>query len=152
MDHDVPRLILNMENEIMKIAVASQNRREITGHTGRCRRFWIYDIRSTGEITGKRLLELPKSGALHESPHHEAHPLDDVQVLICGGMGKGMVRRLAAMAIEGIVTSWSDPDTSVAAWLDGSLEQVTPDAGHHHDAGHGHHGGCSCGTHHAVSP
>lgn len=26
----------------MKIAVASQNRKDITGHTGRCRKFWIY--------------------------------------------------------------------------------------------------------------
>lgn len=34
----------------MKIAIASQNRREITGHTGHCRRFWIYDIGSDGEI------------------------------------------------------------------------------------------------------
>lgn len=28
----------------MKIAVASQNRKEITGHTGRRRKFWIYTI------------------------------------------------------------------------------------------------------------
>jgi predicted Fe-Mo cluster-binding NifX family protein len=113
----------------MKIAVASQNRRAITGHTGRCRRFWIYDIASGGEITDKRLLELPKTGALHESPGHEAHPLDDVQVLISGGMGNGMRQRLAAMGIEAVVTSRSDPDTSVAAWLNGSLEQVVaPDA------------------------
>jgi predicted Fe-Mo cluster-binding NifX family protein len=136
----------------MKIAVTSQNRREITGHAGRCRKFWIYDIGSGGEITDKRLLELPKTGALHESPRHEPHPLDEVQVLISGGMGAGMKRRLAAMGIEAVVTSGSDPDTSVAAWLDGSLEQVAHDATHQNGAGHGHTGGCSCGTHPVASP
>jgi predicted Fe-Mo cluster-binding NifX family protein len=28
----------------MKIAVTSQNRREITEHAGRCRRFWVFDV------------------------------------------------------------------------------------------------------------
>ena len=118
----------------MKIAVASQNRREITGHTGRCRKFWIYEIGDDAGIAGKQLLELAKSGSLHESPPHAPHPLDDVQVLISGGMGKGMLRRLAAMGIEAVVTPQTDPDASVAAWLDGSL----PEAGHHHADTHGH--------------
>jgi predicted Fe-Mo cluster-binding NifX family protein len=122
----------------MKIAVASQNRREITGHTGRCRKFWIYEIANDTGIAGKQLLELAKSRSLHESPPHAPHPLDDVQVLISGGMGKGMLRRLAAMGIEALVTRQTDPDASVAAWLDGSLESIPPEAGHHHGDTHGH--------------
>ncbi|MGD8630551.1 MAG: NifB/NifX family molybdenum-iron cluster-binding protein [Gammaproteobacteria bacterium] len=134
----------------MKIAVASQNRSEITGHTGRCRKFWIYDIDTEGAIAGKELLELARSRSLHESSPHDAHPLEDVQVLISGGMGNGMQRRLAAMGIEAVITSQTDPDASVAAWLDGTLENIPPEAGHHHHDRHGHGhdghaGGSTCG-------
>ena len=129
----------------MKIAVASQNRREITGLTGRCRKFWIYDIGSDGAIAGKSLLELARSQSFHESSPHDAHPLDDVQVLISGGMGSGMLRRLAAMGIEPVVTSQTDPEASVAAWLDGTLQHILPDAGHHHNHRQGHGSASTCG-------
>ena len=39
----------------MKIAVASQNRRDITEHAGRCRKFWIYRI-AEQQIMDKALL------------------------------------------------------------------------------------------------
>ncbi|MCW8959748.1 MAG: NifB/NifX family molybdenum-iron cluster-binding protein, partial [Gammaproteobacteria bacterium] len=76
----------------MKIAVTSQNRREITGHAGRCRKFWIYEIEDR-QIVDKQLLELPKEQAFHESDPRQPHPLDDVTVLISGGMGQGMQHR-----------------------------------------------------------
>jgi predicted Fe-Mo cluster-binding NifX family protein len=56
----------------MKIAVASQNRKEITGHTGQCRKFWIYQIENDA-VAGKELLELPK-----EQSFHETSPLERV--------------------------------------------------------------------------
>ena len=74
----------------MKIAVASQNRREITEHAGRCRKFWIYDI-DNGTIANKELLELAKEQSFHDSIPYEASALDDMQVLIAGGMGTGLV-------------------------------------------------------------
>ena len=40
----------------MKIAITSQNKREITGHAGKCRKFWIYEI-NEGKISNKELLE-----------------------------------------------------------------------------------------------
>ncbi|MGM0594998.1 MAG: NifB/NifX family molybdenum-iron cluster-binding protein, partial [Pseudomonadota bacterium] len=104
----------------MKIAVTSQNRREVTEHAGRCRKFWIYDI-ADGAVCHKELLELPKEQAFHESDPHHPHPLDDITVLITGGMGQGMVRRLADKGIVGIVTAEKDPDAAVTAWLNGKL-------------------------------
>jgi hypothetical protein len=50
----------------MKIAVTSQNRREIT-----------------------------KEASFHDSSRHAAHPLDGVDMLIAGGMGSGLQARLA---------------------------------------------------------
>ena len=44
----------------MKIAVASQNRRTITEHAGKCRKFWIYETEQD-KIVRKELLELPRN-------------------------------------------------------------------------------------------
>jgi predicted Fe-Mo cluster-binding NifX family protein len=139
----------------MKIAVASQNRREITGHTGLCRRFWIYDIGRDGEIAVRQLLELERERALHASARHEPHPLDQVDVLISAGMGQGMRGRLAAMGVTAVVTSDTDPDHAVRAWLDGTLMQAVPEtvqtASHEHKHGHGATGGCGCGRSHGAA-
>ena len=104
----------------MKIAVASQNRKEITDHTGRCRKFWIYEIENGTTVT-KELLELAKEQSFHDSSPHEPSPLDDVQVLIAGGMGDGLVRRLENRAIEALITTETDPDKAVADYLNGTL-------------------------------
>ena len=116
----------------MKIAVASQNRREITDHTGRCRKFWIYEV-DEGTVSTKDLLELPKEQSFHDSSPHQPSPLDGVQVLIAGGMGTGLVRRLETMGIEPLITTETDPDRAVADYLNGSL--ITRSAEPHQ---HGH--------------
>jgi predicted Fe-Mo cluster-binding NifX family protein len=104
----------------MKIAVASQNRREVTGHTGRCRKFWFYDIEQ-GQVLNKILLELPKEQSLHDSSRHASHPLEIADVLISAGMGQGLVRRLEAWGIEAVVTPEPNPDVAVAHYLAGTL-------------------------------
>lgn len=134
----------------MKIAVASQNRRTIMEHAGRCRNFWIYETEQD-KVVRKELLELPKEQSFHDSSPHASHPLDEVQVLIAGGMGHGLSHRLTHKGIVGVVTPETDPDRAVAAYLDGSLAVLPPgshdhdhdhDHGHDHGHGHGHgHGG-----------
>ncbi len=103
----------------MKIAVASQNRRNVTDHAGRCRRFWVYEI-ERGRIVRKDLRELPISGSFHETPAGTPHALDDVDVLIAGGMGAGVRRKLDTRGITGIVTAGADPDVAVTAYLAGT--------------------------------
>lgn len=122
----------------MKIAVASQNRRTIMEHAGRCRNFWIYETEQD-KVVRKELLELPKEQSFHDSSPHASHPLDEVQVLIAGGMGHGLSHRLTHKGIVGVVTPETDPDRAVAAYLDGSLA-VLPPGSHDHDHDHGHGG------------
>ncbi|MFW5954483.1 MAG: NifB/NifX family molybdenum-iron cluster-binding protein [Guyparkeria sp.] len=105
----------------MKIAVTSQNRRTVTSHAGRCRRFWVYEVQN-GAVVGRELLELPREQSFHESRPGEAHPLDGIQALISQGMGEGLVRRLAGMGASGYLTDESDPDQAVCLLLDGALE------------------------------
>lgn len=124
----------------IKIAVTSQNRKTITGHAGKCRKFWLYEVEQ-GQVKDKTLLELPKEESFHES-HGRPHPLDDTDVLICGGMGLGLVNRLKAKGTEGLITTETDPDRAVAAYLAGTLPLGEPEShGHDHDHDHDHHHG-----------
>ncbi len=122
-----------------KIAVASQNRKTITGHAGKCRKFWVYEV-ADREITTKNLLELPIEQSFHASDHAVPHPLDGINVLICGGLGSGLQNRLKRKGILAVATAETNPDQAVAAWLSGSLVELAPDAhvGHEHGQGHGH--------------
>ncbi|MFO1392743.1 MAG: NifB/NifX family molybdenum-iron cluster-binding protein [Steroidobacteraceae bacterium] len=129
----------------MKIAVTSQNRRDITEHAGRCRNFWVYDV-DDGIILDSTLVELPKESSYHDSSPHAPHPLDGVEVLIAGGMGEGLRTRLAHRGIEALVTTERDPERAVKAWLAGCLPLGATHA-HSHGVDHVHDDGhsCACG-------
>lgn len=114
----------------MKIAVTSQNRKTVTEHAGRCRKFWIFSIKKD-KIIDKALLELAKEQAFHESSPHEPHPLDQVDVLITGGMGQGLMMRLESKGIKSVVTQETDPARAVALYLSGSLRVEHPHRHHH---------------------
>ena len=123
----------------MKIAVCSQNRKEVTGHAGKCRKFWIYEIKDK-EVNKKELLELPIEQSLHQLAHSPVndptftHPAYEADVLITGGMGMGLFNRLNMAETRGIITPEKDPDKAVALFLKGNLPVEEP-----HRHGHGHH-------------
>ncbi len=60
----------------MKIAVTSQNRKTITEHAGKCRKFWVYEVIGQ-QIHSKQLIELPIDQSFHEHDHHH----DDAEAL-----------------------------------------------------------------------
>lgn len=126
----------------MKIAVSSQNQTQVTGHLGRCQKFWIYEVEDRA-IQGKEPLQLTKDLSFHESSPKDPHPLDTVQVLISGGIGQGLARRLASKGIQPLITTETDPDIAVMAYLAGALPTLTPEEHHqreHGDAAHHCHG------------
>ena len=96
--------------------MTSQNRKTVTEHAGKCRKFWIYEMRA-GRVTGKTLLELPIEQSLHETPAGAPHPLDGVDVLITAGIGDGLRQRLASRGIDALVTSEQNPDAAVEALI-----------------------------------
>ena len=102
------------------IAVCSQNRKTVTDHAGKCRKFWVYRIQG-GQVAEKTLLELPIEQSFHETSADQAHPLDGVHALIAGSMGGGMQQRLIRNGIRGLVTDMQDPDEVVAVFLERAL-------------------------------
>lgn len=124
----------------MKIAVTSQNRKTVTGHAGKCRKFWIYDVADC-EVLARQMLELPMGQTFHESPGNAAHPFAGINVLITAGMGDGLHRRLKQMGIMGIATAETDPERAVRHWLDGTLKELPPGIAHDHEP---RQGPCTC--------
>lgn len=101
----------------LKIAVSSQNRKTITDHAGRCRKFWVYEIRGN-KIDSKTLRELSMEQTLHSSSLGDGHPLDDVHVMITTGMSPFLYQRLERGGIKPYVTEEADPDKAVELLLD----------------------------------
>ncbi len=119
----------------MKIAVTSQNKTSITEHAGHCQKFWIYETKD-GEIIEKKLVELSADQSFHHCSSNEPHPLDDVQVLISGSMGPGLMRRLERKGIEGVIAKETDLDRAVKAYLDGSLVREESECHRGHRGNH----------------
>jgi predicted Fe-Mo cluster-binding NifX family protein len=124
---------------IMKLAITSQDRTHITEHAGHCRRFWIYDIVDAA-IAHKTFVEVPANQTFHEFAGRLPAHLQDVDVLITGGMGQSLTDRLSRNGITGLVTSETQPDAAVSAYLSGNLATITPE---HTECGFGE------GPHHA---
>ena len=121
--------------ESFKIAVCSQNRKTVTEHAGKCRKFWVYDIEQ-GRVIGRSLLELTIEQSFHEAKEGQAHPLDEVDVLITGSIGGGLQQRLRQRGILGVVTTETDLDQAVADFLAGKIEPAPAvEAGCEHGCG-----------------
>ncbi len=110
----IPR---KMRADALRIAVSSQNRKTVTDHAGRCRKFWVYEVRQN-KVYDKTLRELTLEQTLHSSPLGDDHPLDDVHVMITAGMSPFLYQRLQRGGIKGYVTDESDPDKAVQMLLD----------------------------------
>jgi predicted Fe-Mo cluster-binding NifX family protein len=112
--------------DALRIAVCSQNRKTVTEHAGKCRKFWIFEVRQR-QMIDKTLLELPIEQSLHAVSGAQAHPLDSVDVLLTAGMGPGLRQRLRRRGVDALLTAEADPDLAVAAYLTGET-QARPDA------------------------
>lgn len=103
--------------DALRIAVSSQNRRTITGNAGRCRRFWVYEIRKN-RVDGKTLRELTLKETLLSSLPDKDHPLGDVHVMLTGEVSPFLYQRLQYGGIRPFVTEESDPDEAVRLLLE----------------------------------
>ncbi len=86
----------------MKIAITSQNKKHITGHAGKCRKFWLLEI-IDDEVVTKELIELPKEASIRETGQLPEE-LNGIDRFITSGMGSGMERRLQSLGIDYDIT------------------------------------------------
>ncbi len=128
----------------MKIAVTSQNFRTITPHAGKTRRFLVYEIDPSGEVIEGERLDLDKMMTMHEfQGNQDAHPLDEMDVIISGSAGAGFVQRLHARGVRVVVTGETDPMQAIADLQNDRIKPPAPHSCNHHNHHHSH-------THHGI--
>ncbi len=124
----------------MKIAVTYENG-EIFQHFGHTQQFKIYEIQND-QVVSAEVIDTNGSGhgALADFLREQ-----DVQILICGGIGAGAQFALAEAGIRLFGGAFGSADEAVQALLAGNL-LYNPDVRCDHH-GEDHHEGGSCGSH-----
>ncbi len=130
-------LLNSGEEKVRRIAVTTEQE-EIFQHFGKCKSFTLFDVKGK-EIIAKDILDPDGSG--HSAL---AGMLQDnqVDVLICGGIGQGAKDALAARGIELVAGASGKVEDAVLAYLNGTLKHNAAFTCNHH--GH-EHGGADCG-------
>lgn len=127
----------------MKLAVTFDKNQEVFQHFGHTEQFKIYEIENN-EIITSRVLSSDGDGhsALAQMLENE-----NIDKIICGGIGGCAVKALNEAGIEIFAGITGNADEAVAALLRGTLQQTTsPNCNHHgeHHHGEGHSCGHSC--------
>ncbi len=116
---------------MQKIAVVTENGRQISSHFGMAPAYRVYSIED-GKVVAEE--ERAKPHHTHHPDHnsgqaqHGLHedmfaPIGDCQVLICGGMGTPAYQKALAAGLEVVLTG-GEMRTAVDAYL---LGQVNSD-------------------------
>lgn len=123
----------------MKVAVTYENGM-VFQHFGKCQNFLVLNIENK-QIKDRNLLSSDGNG------HGALAALlkqEQVDVLICGGIGQGARNALQTAQIQVIAGAMGNADVAVDAYLSGSLQDDPKGTcdhhheGEHHDCGHDH--------------
>ena len=128
----------------MKIAVTYDNG-NIFQHFGKAEFFKGYEIEDNKVISG----EVIGSNGTGHGALAGLLADQDVDVLICGGIGGGAQTALEEAGVEMCAGAQGDADQAVEAYLKGELVSTGANCDHHHEEGHscGHHEeGHTCGN------
>jgi predicted Fe-Mo cluster-binding NifX family protein len=120
----------------MKIAVASDDGKTITGHVGKCEMFIVFDIIDKEIINVEKRLNSftmhKTENHNHEHHNHENHEpnrhvgiingLKDCNYLFCCSGGHGLIDDLFSSGVQTILTEEMEADKAVKLFLDGKLE------------------------------
>ena len=127
----------------MKIAVTYENG-NVFQHFGKTESFKVYEVEDNQVVSS----EIISSGGAGHEALAGLLANQDVDVLICGGIGEGARAALAEAGVELCSGVQGDVAEAVGAYLKGELVSAGVNCGHHHGEEHscgGHEEGHSCG-------
>ncbi len=132
------KILIDKGEQIMRIAVTYENG-EIFQHFGHTEQFKIYDIEDSKIVSSQVI----GSDGFGHGALAGFLKTNDIEVLICGGIGGGAQTALANAGIKLYGGVSGNADTAVQAFIDGKLD-YNPDVKCNH---HEHEEGHSCGSH-----
>lgn len=106
----------------MKIAIATKNFLEVSGHAGQCRHWLLYDLsehRSGQLLPAPLRIELDQDEVLHVFADDRAHPLDGIDIAVCASAGDGFIRHMRKRRCDVLLTGDSDPTVAISRILAG---------------------------------
>lgn len=118
----------------MKIAIATNDRKSVTGHLGRCRAFMVFEIEGEKIVHNEVRENVFTSHRLGEQQHHHhgegegnchtrlANGLKDCTYLISSGGGWRVVEDLKKHNITTLFTNEELIDNAVAKFMRGQLK------------------------------
>lgn len=141
----------------MKIAVTYDNG-NIFQHFGKTEFFKVYEVEDNKVVSS----EVISSNGTGHGALAGLLAQQNVDVLICGGIGGGAQAALEEAGVELCAGAQGDTDKAVEDYLKGELVSTGANCDHHHEEGHscgnheeghscGGHCGGSCGSHPALS-
>lgn len=122
----------------MKIAITNQND-EVFQHFGKCESFTVFEIEND-DIVSKNILN---SNGVGHGALAGLLKENNVDILICGGIGEGAKQALKAESIEIIAGASGSIDNVIKSYMDKTLVNDDSFKCEHHEHGHEH----SCGNH-----
>lgn len=117
----------------MKIAIASDDEKNIAAHTGRCACFVIYDVQNAQivgcEVRPNTFTAHARGENTHRSGGSGRHDsllgaLSDCQVFICRGMGPRLVADLQERGLKIVFCSETDVPETASKFASGTLQAL----------------------------
>lgn len=119
-------------SKTIKVAINSLKGDDvISGHTGKSRKFWIFEIKDKQVVT-KSLLELERDQTIHHVFHESndySSPIFDADFIITSGIGQGAINRFQERGILAAITSEVNVDRAIALLMKGELPIVAAQEG-----------------------
>lgn len=106
----------------MKIAIATQDFSEVSGHAGQTRQWLVYDLsnhRANQLLPAPQRVDLAKEQVLHIFEDNAPHPLDGIDIVVCASAGEGFIRHMKKRGAEVLLTGESDPALAITRILAG---------------------------------
>jgi predicted Fe-Mo cluster-binding NifX family protein len=106
----------------MKIAIATKDFTEVSGHAGQTRQWLVYDLsnhRANQLLPAPWRVDLAKEQVLHIFEDNAPHPLDGIDIVVCASAGEGFIRHMKKRGAEVLLTSESDPALAITRILAG---------------------------------
>ena len=136
------KLLHDTEEGKMRVAVTYDNG-QVFQHFGRTESFKVY------EVDGNKIVssEVIGSNGCGHGALADLLAMNQIDVLICGGIGGGAQNALAAAGIRLCAGASGDVDKAVEDYLAGTLVNTGSNCSHHEHAGGGGCGDHGCGNH-----
>ncbi|MCW2317752.1 Predicted Fe-Mo cluster-binding protein, NifX family [Rhodoblastus acidophilus] len=107
----------------MKVAIATKDFAEVSGHAGQARQWLVYDLARHAPgapLPAPARVTLTKEQTPHYIEDENApHPLDGVEMMIAGSAGDGFVRHMKKRGADVILTGEPDPATALTKLIAG---------------------------------